>query len=318
MPWGAGEIGRLVFFVPRGYRVDLGRPPGAVVGVAVAWSDWGWGDMGRVTADAPEAHIANSCAPGLHDAVWLLRLGVDEREQAVPLFVDRTRGLEGSYRLETCLPRSSELGLRVAMLEIDVDPLTNPARAGAYTWRAFVTPRGADGPDESRAFELRSTVPLPMRLTLRARYDRRSRHAVLTGRFVSSGFDVSGMPVELFVKVGRYFEPLRWTRTGPGGRYSFRRKLRGKATFRAATGAIADCGPSPAPAGCVSESIAKPRWRNSETTRFRTAGPSAMVATSVCFIECLPGRERAWARPTRQRPPARALERRPARTACPG
>ena len=59
-----------------------------------------------------------------------------------------------------------------AMLELDLDRLTNPSVARGYRWRAFVTPYGEGVPDESRTFELRSTVPLPMTLMLRGRYDR--------------------------------------------------------------------------------------------------------------------------------------------------
>jgi hypothetical protein len=256
IPWWAGEIARFVVYIPSGYRVDLSSPPGTAVGLVVAWSGFG-GHIGRLTADAPSTHIGNACAPGLHQAVWLMELDAGAVERPVPLFIDRTTGAEtglGGYRVEACLPSATETGRRIAMLELDFDQLTNPPRAGAYTWRAFVTPYDSRGPNERRTFEVRSTVPLPMRLTLHGRYHHTG--AVLTGRFTSPAIDVSGMPVELFRKVGRYLEPVRWARTRAGGRYTFRQRIRGRATFRAATGAIAPCLSSPAPAGCVSETIA--------------------------------------------------------------
>lgn len=259
VPWRTGEIARVVVFIPSGYGVDLASRPGVGVGFVTVWSDFR-GYVGKISADAPSAHASNSCAPGVHQAVWLLQFAIDGEKTVVPLFVDRTVGADaslGGYRVEACLPRSSDLGIRVAMLELDLDELTNPRAAGAYTWRALVTPYGGSGPDPGRTFELRSTVPLPMKLTLRARYDRTSRYALLTGRFITPGFDVGGMPVELFVKSGRYLEPVRWTRTRVDGRFSLRRRIRGRTTFAVATGAITECESSiAAPAGCVSETIA--------------------------------------------------------------
>ncbi len=259
VPWGAGEMARVVVFVPAGYRVDLTSPPGAQVGLVVAWMEIG-GYIGKVIADAPAAHVTNSCAPGLHEAIWLMELNVQSQKHRVPMFLDRTVGAEvrlGGYKLQACLPPSLELGMRISMLELDLDKLTNPSVAGGYTWRAFVTPYGEGVPDVSRTFELRSTVPLPMTLTLGGRYDRPRRRAVLTGRFVSPGFDVSGMPVELNVKQGRYYEPLTWARTRADGRYTFRRKIRARTTFAAVTRATAECeGSSVAPAGCLSETFA--------------------------------------------------------------
>ena len=259
VPWGSGEIARVVVFIPSGYRVDLMNRPGARVGSVTVWNDFR-GYVGKITADAPSAHVANSCAPGVHQAVWLLRVDIDGRKNVVPLFVDRTVGADtllGGYRVEGCLPRSLDLGTRIAMLELDLHELTNPPVPGGYTWRAFVTPYEGSGPDTTRTFELRSTVPLPMRLTLGVRYDRTRRQALLTGRFIAPGFDVAGMPVELYVKSGRYLEPLRWTRTRADGRFSLRRRIRGRTTFAAATGAITACRSGiTAPAGCVSETIA--------------------------------------------------------------
>jgi hypothetical protein len=259
VPWGAGEMARVAFFVPSGYHADLSSPPGAEVGFLVAWDESG-GRVGRVLADVPEAHIANSCAPGLHESVWLMELNLESGKRLVPLYVDRPVGGDarlGGYKLQACFPSSVELGMRIAMLELDLDKLRNPSVAGGYTWRAFVTPYGEGVPDEGRTFELRSTVPLPMTLTIRGRYDRASKQAVLTGRFVSPGFDVSGMPVELRVKQGRYFDSVTWTRTRGDGRYSFRRRIRGRTTFATATSAIADCeASSSAPLGCLTETWA--------------------------------------------------------------
>ena len=185
---------------------------------------------------------------------------MESGKRVVPMVVDRTTGADvqlGGYKLQACLPPSLELGMRISMLELDLDRLTNPSVARGYTWRAFVTPYGEGVPDESRTFELRSTVPLPMTLTLRGRYDRAGRRAVLSGRFVSPGFDVSGMPVELYVKHGRYYDPVTWTTTDADGRYAFRRKIRARTTFAAVTSAIAECeGRSVAPAGCLNETFA--------------------------------------------------------------
>lgn len=259
VPWRTGEIARVTVFIPSGYRVDLTSMPGVGVGSVTVWSDFR-GYVGKITAAAPSEHASNSCAPGVHQAVWLLQLHIGGKKTVVQLFVDGTVGADaslGGYRIEGCLPRSSDLGMRVAMLELDLDELTNPRAAGAYTWRAFVTPYSGSGPDPSRTFELRSTVPLPMKLTLRVRSDRTGRRALLTGRFIAPGFGVAGMPVELFVKSGRYLEPVRWTRTRTDGRFSLRRRIRGRTTFAAATGAIAECESNvTAPGGCVSETIA--------------------------------------------------------------
>ena len=97
VPWGAGEMARVVVFVPAGYRVDLTSPPGAEVGLVVAWMEIG-GYIGKVIADAPAAHVTNSCAPGLHEAIWLMELNVQSPEAPRADVRGPDRGCRGPAR----------------------------------------------------------------------------------------------------------------------------------------------------------------------------------------------------------------------------
>ncbi len=100
-------------------------------------------------------------------------------------------------------------------------PITPPTARGRYTWSALLSPpvAGSSVPDPSRAAEVRATVPLPQRLTLRTSYDAKKKSALLTGTFTVLGeprADVSVSFVASALRLGRFLV-LRACPNGQGG-----------------------------------------------------------------------------------------------------
>jgi hypothetical protein len=254
------EMARLVLYIPAGYRVDLTKAPGAEVGLVVAWSGASTGAPGRLTAADPASYATNTCAPGTHQAVWLLTLANASLLPPVPFLVDTTSGSDtalGGYKAQACLPPSSSGSMRIRELDLDLSVLTNPSATGAYHWRAFVTPYAGGAPNSSGTFELRATVPLPMQLTLRGRYDRKHKRAVLTGRLIAPAYDTSGVPLDLYLLNKGRLRYLTWRSTRSAGRYSFTRRIKKTTRFVTVTSSYDDCEPGTiAPAGCVSDTLA--------------------------------------------------------------
>ena len=267
---------RIAIYVPQGYALAAPQP-GAAVGTVetrIALAGQTRTVTGRIVADDPARHVTNACAPGLHASVLLLSLNILGGQLNIPLYVDPTTGPEtalGAYRMQVCFAspyvpleqggapgaaRLVEASLSFPRL------LTNPTARGIYRWRALVTPYtvGTATANLAATFELRSLAPLPVSVTLRARYDARRRQAVITGRFTATGAAVARAPV--VVLGGTRPANLRVVgiaRTNRRGAFTLRRRIRATSIFIAgAGGGSGACGPpaSPAPAGCVRETLA--------------------------------------------------------------
>ena len=113
-------------------------------------------------------------------------------------------------------------------------------------------------PELNRTFEVRSVVPLPQSLTLRAKHEPKKHSVVLSGRLTgarraaraSHGAAASGR--------GDTDRDSRFTvRTDAAGRFSVRRRITETTTYVAtALSQFGRCSaPSSAPAGCRSESV---------------------------------------------------------------
>ena len=253
------EMARVVLYLPAGYGVDLAKAPGASVGIAVAFDPNGLGAIAKLTAADPSAYAATTCAPGPHQAVWLLEVG-DGRLPVTPILVDPTSGADaslGALKAQLCLPPSSTGTMQVRLLALDLEVLTNPGAAGAYTWRAFVTPFAAGAPNDAGTFELRSTLPLPIHLTLTGKYDRPHKRAVLSGRLTAPAYDVGGTYLDLVTYRGGHWVFAAWVKVNARGAFTIRRKISKTTRFEVLTATWDDCAPgSPAPAGCISDTLA--------------------------------------------------------------
>jgi hypothetical protein len=265
------EVGKVTLYVPAGYGLDPAAPPGTKEGhvYLLTGSDIGVGDLTAVDPAAYDATTeAQACAPGMHAGVWVMPLDflISSARTAVPVYVDPTAGAEtalGAYKLQTCLPLAIipspggwPIGSRLRDLTFDFSRFTNPGAAGVYTWRAFVSKPDLSGdPDSSTTYELRSDMPLPAKLTLRGRFDRRHGRAVLSGRLTTQTLPTDGLRIALF-RVGRSGSLMHvaTTRTSTNGSYHFVRSIARTAVYTTEASGIRNCTSySTAPRGCVDE-----------------------------------------------------------------
>jgi hypothetical protein len=259
MPAGK-EMAKVAFYLPTGYGGVLGRALGTKVGDVIAWDPDFLPSFGSMAVGDPATYSANTCAPGTHQAVWLLKLETSSDLPPTPILIDATSASEtafGAYKAQFCLPPSSSGTMKVHELDLHIGKLTNPAATGAYTWRAFVTPYKSNAPYDAGTFELRSTIPMPTVLTLHGRYDRTHKRAILTGRLTAASYDVTGVYIDLYAKRGDFFRYSATTRVTRRGTYSIKRRIKKTTRFRMWTATLEDCAPgSPAPGGCISDTLA--------------------------------------------------------------
>jgi len=203
---------------------------------------------------------ARECAPGPHAAVWRVSLGSRAGTWELPIFVDDATPsgpVPAAYALRLCpiLRSAPSLVTRDVDLWIEVG-LEPPTARGRYTWSALVTP-----PELNRTFEVRSVVPLPQSLTLRAKHEPKKQSVVLSGRLMALGDPRARVTVQLRADVEAPNRDSRFTvRTDAAGRFSVRRRITETTTYVAtALAQLGRCGaPSSAPAGCRSESVSGP------------------------------------------------------------
>lgn len=257
------EMAKVVLYLPTGYKVDLAKPQGAKIGSAVAYDSNGVGIVAPIVVDDPARHTTDACAPGPHQAVWLLNMGNPSELPAIPVLVDTTSDAEaglGGVKAQFCLPPSSSGTVQLRLLSLDLGMLTNPSTAGSYTWRAYVTPYAAGVPNDGGTFELRATLPLPFRLTLKGRYDKRSHAALLSGRLVAPAYRdaTAGVYLGLYQRRSAHdWGLVRYVRLDHHGVFAVKRKLRRTGAFYVETATWDDCEAGPtAPAGCVSDTLA--------------------------------------------------------------
>jgi hypothetical protein len=262
-------IAAVTDYLPTGYAVALGSPPGTSIGNATIFFS-GRPDpisAGLFTAD-PASFATDSCAPGTHAGVWTAAL------DGLPLtiFVDPATGGDserGAYKLVYCLPAPGDS--RVVDVDLDLhSTLTNPTAGGFLTWRAFVTPYqpGTATPLPSATFEVRSIVPLPQILGFRPVFAPRTSTLTLTGKLISAGIPRPGINIHFAVATRADLSDARdlgVAATRADGSYSFRkqiaRKRRAQRLILAAyvnfyTGGCDD--PPLVPGGCAQQSTAPP------------------------------------------------------------
>jgi hypothetical protein len=276
IPATAAEAGEWTLYVPAGYGFDIAAPPGTPEGhVALQTaSDIGLGDL---KAANPASYVnspqAQACAPGAHTAVWIMKFDDSLSTSSfptVPIYIDPTSGDEtalGAYKLQACLPLAqlespggTPLGSKLRTLVVEFTHLTNPTSTSLYVWHSMLSNPDVNGnPDPSTTYELRADMPLPAKLTLTGKYDRKHHRAQLSGRLTTPAMPVAGIPIGLFRPSGFFgWKFLTGTRTATNGSYRFSPSIRKSTTFGAAASAIGDCnGASVALNGCVDETLAE-------------------------------------------------------------
>lgn len=284
---------RVVTYVPAGYSLRVSGRPRRVIGDAGAVflrkarprvlyrpGRIRQGDPARLAA-SPRAQ---ACAPGSHEAVWVASFKVKKRTVAIRFYVDRTEGAEtslGTYRLVACLAspyvpaaQGGALGgygfleLNLSLFQGRRFVFTGPAAAGTYTWRLLVTPfvAGTARPNPAATFEARTRVQVPHTLSLRARYLRRTKTVLLTGRLRVLGTPRARVRVRFYAVGPGGPSHFGWTRTRANGRYTLRKRVPPHRRSRVLyLGAIVDeargpCGAPPvAVGGCVDENLSPPQ-----------------------------------------------------------
>ena len=207
-------------YSPTGYGVTLGQPPGTQLGtvsgvVKIGALGGSRQDVtGTLKTDNPANYVTNQCAPGLHEAVWVLEFTLLGTPYRAPLYVDRvTTGPEAAYasaRIQVCLaspyvdpPQGapSRASLVIAVFTVR-SVFTTPKTRGSYPWNASFVPfvPGTATPNPANSAQSTSFVRLPARLALKARRQKRGKRtfALVTACVTEAGQAVRGARVILY------------------------------------------------------------------------------------------------------------------------
>jgi len=165
-------------------------------------------------AQVPLAAAATACTGSpTHTAFWVLAVSAAGQSVEVPVFVDATAGPEtafAAYKLQVYFsppdvpvgtPGRAPLGLRPldATLTL-VGVFTNPTAAAQLIWSAFFTPYtpGAGKANPAGTVESRSATIVPATISLKAKYDKKRKAAVLSGVLTAAGRALSGIAVPIY------------------------------------------------------------------------------------------------------------------------
>ena len=245
---------KVTIYVPQGYTGTLGVSPGTQLGtidasiIAFAISPTQPLPLkGVITADDPAKYVTNPCAPGPHEAVWLLRLQAAGTELAVPGYVDTvTASAEaplGKFKLQFCLPSpyipasagGAQLGAKLVSATLHLSNLfALPAQNGSYGWTAVTTPYtvGTGTPNAAGTVQARAFVQLPAQLSLKAKVKKKT--ATLSGALRLNLAGLTGVKVSLLSGSSRTkLKAAGSTTTRARGAFSFRKTVRKTTYFRA-------------------------------------------------------------------------------------
>jgi hypothetical protein len=290
---------KATIYVPKGYATALSAPSGTQVGTVdakVVAADLAGAVLpvtGTITvtdasavltvsgAQVPITTLATQCTTTpTHAAFLLLNLSAGGQAIQVPVFVDPAVGGEtafASFKLQLCLgppdvpagtPGRETFGIKLIDAKLNLTGVfTNPTAAGPYLWSAFLVPYtpAVGTANAAAAIEIRSAVLLPVNLTLKGKYDKKKKAAVLTGTLTIGGLaDISGVAPFLFSgsKPSKLKPAGRAGKTAKSGAFTSTKKILKTTYFAVALGinptddtAEVCQGVSLAPAGCVNGTI---------------------------------------------------------------
>src|SRR5919197_5577449 len=127
---------KITIYIPTGYTLNTSQAPGTVIGTTegeVVANQLGGIPVplsGDVVVDDPAKHLTDACAPGMHQAVWVLRLSVLNQTIPVPVYIDATAGAEtalGVAKGQLCLSRGDK-------------PTGTPLHFATFTVNGILTP----------------------------------------------------------------------------------------------------------------------------------------------------------------------------------
>lgn len=247
---------RIVIYAPAGYTGALTATPGSQLGTvhadlqALAISpDAIISADGQILADNPATHTTDACSPGLHTAVWILRVTVSGQTINVPAYVDApppsTDPLVGTspVRIAFCFSSpyvapppagaGAPFGAKIvnAALQLNQGTLTTPSSRGSYPWRAFVTPYtvGAGTPNAAGTVEARGVVDTPDLLSIGVKVTNKKKRTVrIAGNLRAGDFVLGGATISLAGSV----KAKKKTNSGGNVVFTTRFKRKGVYTFR--------------------------------------------------------------------------------------
>jgi hypothetical protein len=292
VPQTTDPVAAVNIYVPSGYRVNASQTVGSNIGNvdATAFSYDNQLTLplsGTVTVDDPSKHATDSAqCTGVAQsaAVWILNLSVAGNTIALPVYVNPTAGPEaalGAYKLTVCLapwdiPESqggAAQGAQVLDVLFTVNGIfTTPTGAGVSKWEELVTPYtpGKGTPNPAGTFEARAFVPLPIALTIKASYVKKTNTWKLSGKATEGGQAVAGLTVRIARGLSQGSVSIKSsTKTDASGNWKTAGHLSPKKTtyFRVsasvgerdftATGCQSPA-TTVAPAGCVNATL--PKW----------------------------------------------------------
>jgi len=214
---------RIVIYAPAGYTGTVTATPNTVLGTvhadlqalaispdAIIQAD------GQILAADPAANVNNACAPGMHTAVWVLRVTVSGQTINVPVYIDAPApasdplGVGAPLRMIMCFSSpyvgtevgGAPFGAKIinAELKMNQGTLVTPAARGSYVWRTVVTPYNVGGalPNAASTVEARALVRTPTTVSITTKVTNKKKRIVrVTGLVRSGGSNVSGATVRL-------------------------------------------------------------------------------------------------------------------------
>jgi hypothetical protein len=246
---------KITIYSALGYSVNLGQAPGTTIGAVraqVLAADLANARLtltGPVTVANPASFRTNLCAPGLHDAVWILNASLQGQTLQIPLYVDRARGAEQGFasgKIQVCLPPPdvppgtpgrSTFGAKLVNATFSASGVfSNPTARGMYDWRSLWTPYapGTGRPNPAGTVEAQGHIPIPYLLSFSRVKSKLKRILLFGGKLFTAGNPFTGGRVKLYVGTKRtalksYGRIARTSRTG-SYRLAWRkpRKLRAK------------------------------------------------------------------------------------------
>jgi len=250
---------RAVIYAPVGLAVTLGQAPATVLGkldstvIAGALGGAVVPLPGQVTVDDPARYTANTCAPGAHQAVWVLQIQAPTGVLNVPMYVDAAAGPEAQFaaaRIQVCLPPpdipeaqgGAALGAKLVKAQFSVQGVFG---TGLGIWRALATPwLPAVGQVNAAATVAPAAAIAPGTVTAKARATKTG--AVVTGKLEQGGTGLGGSNVAVWAGARRTaLKRIGTARTTAAGTFAF--TTRRKDSFFQARAVV---GSRPAPPVC--------------------------------------------------------------------
>ncbi len=215
-----------------------------------------------------------------HAAYWLLVLTAAGQTLRVPAFVDPTSGPEATFaafKIQVCVPapdlpatdpRRATFGAKLIDARVTLTSVfTNPTAPGTPVWSTFFTPYtpGTGAANAAGTVESRSATIVPATISLKAKYDKKRKAAVLSGVITIAGRPLAGLKIPIYsgTKASKVTKSAgTTTKSNSKGIFTAVKKIL-KTTYFKVGGILGGgdvtaqlcAGPSLAPAGCVSGTV---------------------------------------------------------------